>query len=217
MERNKKEETILTNNKLKVMKSLLALSLGLLLILPDLTGQKNTMKLYGLESGIIEYSYSGNKTGKGILYFDDYGMKSAMYTDAVEKGEKRKGWVVTFGDYQYIFDHDNPSKGLKMKNPIITWFSESSKDNVESFTESMYSKMGFSEAPVETFIGKPCKVMKGDMGKILIWNGLLMKMEMNLGSVISVQEVTSIKTNIPVDDRYFRIPDNITFNQVPGF
>jgi hypothetical protein len=40
---------------------------------------------------------------------------------------------------------------------------------------------------------------------------------MNMGSVVSGQEVTSIKTNIPVAERYFRIPDNITFNQIPGF
>jgi len=44
-----------------------------------------------------------------------------------------------------------------------------------------------------------------------------MKMEMNLGTIVSSQEVTSIKTNVPVAAKYFRIPDNITFNEIPGF
>ena len=46
------------------------------------------------------------------------------------------------------------------------------------------------------------------MGKVLIWKGLMMKSEMKMGGVVSRQEVTSIKTNVAVDGKYFRIPDN---------
>jgi hypothetical protein len=42
-------------------------------------------------------------------------------------------------------------------------------------------------------------------------------MEMKIGDMVSRQEVTSIKTNVNVDSKYFRIPDNITFNEIPGF
>ena len=96
------------------MKNLIALTVSLFIILPNLAVQETTLKPYGLKSGIIEYSYSGNKVGKGTLYFDDYGMKSAMYTDAVEDGEKRKGWVVTYGDYQYLWDPDRSYAALKL-------------------------------------------------------------------------------------------------------
>ncbi len=197
------------------MKNLFALTLSLFLILPKLAGQETTLKPYGLKSGIIEYSYSGDKVGKGTLYFDDFGMKSAMYTDAVEDGEKRKGWVVTYGDYQYLWDPDRSDEGFKLKNPIITWIAGSSKGDVESFTESMYSKMGFSKAPDETFLGKPCKVMKGDMGKVLTWNGVLMLLDMKIMGIGSHQEVTKIQTNIPVDAKYFVIPKNIKFSEMP--
>lgn len=196
------------------MKTLIALTITLF-IMPDLAGQEATLKPYGLKSGIIEYSYSGSKVGKGILYFDDYGMKSAMFTDAVQNGEKQKGWVVTFGDYQYMWDPDDPTEGMKLKNPIITWLSESSKGDVVSFTESMYSKMGFSQAPDETFLGKSCKVMKGDMGKVLTWNGLLMLMDMKVMGVRSLQEVTKIQTNVPVEGKYFVLPKNIEFSEMP--
>lgn len=197
------------------MKKITALIVSLLIILPMLAGQDVTLKPYGLKSGIIEYSYSGDRVGKGTLYFDDYGMKTAMYTDAVQDGEKQKGWVVSFGDYQYMWDPDDPSEGMKLKNPIITWIAESSKGEVESFSESMYSKMGFRRAPDETFLGKSCKTMKGDMGKVLTWNGILMLLDMKVMGSGSHQEVTKIQTNVPVDSKYFVLPKNTEFSELP--
>ena len=197
------------------MKKLLFFLISLLIILPRVTGQGVSLKPYGLKSGIIEYSYSGDKVGKGTLWFDDYGMKSAMFMDAIQQGEKQKGWVVTFGDYQYMWDPDDPTEGMKLKNPIINWIKESSKGDVESFSESMYSKMGFKKAPDETFLGKPCSSMKGDMGKVLTWNGILMFLDMQVMGTGSHQEVTKIQTNVPVDAKYFVIPKNIKFSEMP--
>ena len=198
------------------MKKLIVLTTSFILILPKLAGQETILKPYGLKSGIIEYSYSGDKVGKGTLYFEDYGMKSAMLTDAVEEGEKQKGWVISFGDYQYMWDPDKPAEGLKLKNPILTWISESSKEEIESFTESMYSKLGFENAPAEVFLGKNCKVMKGKMGKVLIWNGILMMLDMKTMGISSHQEATKIQTNVPVEAKYFVLPKNCEFSEMPG-
>ncbi len=198
------------------MKNIIAFLLFNLIILAAASGQNTSLKPFGIKSGIIDYSYSGDKVGKGTLYFDDFGMKSAMYTDAVEDGEKRRGWVVSYGDYQYIWDPDASDEGMKLKNPIIAWIAESSKGDVESFTESMYSKMGFSKGPDETFLGKPCKAMKGNMGKVLTWNGILMLLDMKIMGIGSHQEVTKIQTNVPVDAKYFVIPKNIKFSEMPS-
>ena len=197
------------------MKKIITLTVSLLCMLTALFGQDATLKPYGIKSGIIEYSYSGDKIGKGTLYFDDYGMKSAMLEDAIKDGEKRKGWVVSFGDYQYMWDPDDPTEGMKLKNPMLTGIKEASKGELESFTESMYSKMGFSKAPDETFLGKPCKVMKGDMGKVLTWNGILMLLDMKVMGTSSHQEVTKIQTNVPVEAKYFVLPKNIKFSEMP--
>jgi len=197
------------------MKKIAILIVSLFIILPGLAGQEATLKPYGIKSGIIEYTYSGDKVGKGTLYFDDYGMKSAMLEDAIKDGEKRKGWVVSFGDYQYMWDPDDPTEGMKLKNPMLTGIKEASKGELESFTESMYSKMGFSKAPDETFLGKPCKAMKGDMGKVLTWNGILMLLDMKIMGTSSHQEVTKIQTNVPVEAKYFVLPKNIKFSEMP--
>ncbi len=197
------------------MKELIALTISLF-ILPKLTGQEPTLKPYGIKSGIIEYTYSGDKTGKGTLYFDDYGTKSAMYAETVSYGEATKGWVVSYGDYQYMWDPSS-GEGMKMQNPLITWIKESSKEDIESFTEATYSQMGMVKSGTEMFLGKECNVIKGNMGRVLIWNGILMMMDIKMGAYESGQKATSIKTNIPVEAKYFILPENIKFSEMPTF
>jgi hypothetical protein len=104
-----------------------------------------------------------------------------------------------------------------MKNPLISWIAEASENEIESFTESTYEKMGFVKSGQENFLGKQCEVVKGDMGKVLTWNGILMLMDFKMGAFVSKQEATSIKTDMPVDAKYFVIPKTVTFSEMPGF
>jgi len=173
-------------------------------------------KPLGVRSGIIEYSYSGDKTGKSTQYFDDYGVKSAVYAEIVQQGEESKGWSLTLGEDQYMWDL-NSSQGMKTKNPMVKQMMEVSGGDILEYMAGMYEQMGMTKSGTEMFQGKQCTVFKGDMGKVLIWKGIMMKMEMNIGTMVSRQEVTSIKTNVNVDSKYFRTPDNITFNEIPGF
>lgn len=199
------------------MKKLIFITISLFLTLSKLPGQDGTLKPYSVKSGILEYKYSGDKTGKGTLYFDDYGLKTALFMDAVKDGEFNRGWVVTFGDSQYMWDPDNPTEGMKLKNPLAAWIASASKGDIESFTESMYAKMGMEKSGTETFMGKGCKVLKGEMGKVLTWNGILMLLDLKMTGYSSHEEVTSMKTNIPVDAKYFIIPRNIKFSEMPDF
>ncbi|HKK43324.1 MAG TPA: hypothetical protein VJ963_13000 [Bacteroidales bacterium] len=196
---------------------LLILAAILLLDNNPVKSQEATLKPYGIKSGIIEYPYSGDKVGKGTLYFDDYGLKSAMYTDAVERGEKRKGWVVTSGDFQYIWDDERSSEGMKLKNPVIDWINSASEGDIESFAESMYSKMGMEISGSENLLGKECRVFKGKTGKVLIWNGILMLLDMKMMGSNSCQEAIDIKINLPVESKYFIIPKDIKFSEMPMF
>lgn len=168
-------------------------------------------------SGIIEYSFSGDKTGKSIQYFDDHGSKSAVYTETTSNGETKKSWTLTIGEDQYIWDPSNPGQGMKMKNPMIKMLAESDGKDMLSYMTTLYKQMGMEQSGTEMFQGKECIVYKGDMGKVLIWKGIMMKTEMKVGTMVSGQEVTSIKTNVPVDGKFFRIPDNITFSEIIGF
>jgi hypothetical protein len=188
-----------------------------LLIVSQIQAQEVSLKPYGIESGIIEYKYSGSQVGTSILYFDEYGYKSAMKMDTKMNDQPQKGWVVSFKEYQYIFDPANPDEGLKMKNPMIESLQKMDKPDFDKATEDMYSKMGFKKTGTEKFMDKDCIVFKGDMGKVLTWNGILMLMDMNYSGIQTKQEATSIKINVPIDEKYFEIPKNIKFSEMPGF
>jgi len=191
--------------------------LFVLLMMNQLQAQEVSLKPYGIESGIIEYKYSGSEVGKSIMYFDDFGNKSAMNVDSKRGEEVNKGWVISHKEYQYIFDPSKPDEGLKMKNPIIESLTKMDKQDYDKVAEDLYSQMGMNKAGTEKFLDKDCIAYKGDMGKILTWNGILMLMDMNYGGMKSRQEVTSIKVNVPVDEKYFEIPKNIKFSEMPGF
>ena len=183
----------------------------------QLWAQEVSLKPYGIESGIIEYKYSGSQVGTGTLYFDEYGYRSAMKMDTKMNDQPQKGWVVSFKEYQYIFDPEKPDEGLKMKNPIIESLQKMDKPDFDKVTEDLYSKMGIKRAGTEKFMDKDCIAFKGDMGKVLTWNGILMLMDLNYSGIQTKQEVTSIKINVPVDEKYFEIPKNIKFSELPGF
>ena len=106
---------------------------------------------------------------------------------------------------------------MKMRNPLLDWISQSSEKDLESFTIAAYEKMGMVRNGTEVFLGKACTIIKGAMGKVLIWNGIMMLMDFKMGAYVSKQEATSVKTNVPVDAKYFSIPKNITFSEMPGF
>jgi len=197
--------------------SIITCLLFVLFIVNQIEAQEVSLKPYGIESGIIEYKYSGSQVGTGTMYFDDYGYKSAMKMDTKMNDQPQKGWVVSFKEYQYIFDPAKPDEGLKMKNPIIESMLKMDKSDFDKVAEDLYSKMGMKKAGTEKFMDKDCIVFKGDNGKILTWNGILMLMDMNYSGIKTKQEVTSIKINVPVDAKYFEIPKDIKFSEMPGF
>ena len=175
---------------------------------------QDALKIYGIKSGIIEYKHSGTRTGTSTMYFDNYGQKSANYMVVTTSGKTQKSRVISLGEMQYMYDPDTKA-GQKMKNPFIETLKE--VDDLEKFTEEMYAKMGFSPAGTEKFMGKDCRVFKGDMGKVLTWNGILMFMQMTMMGTSTQQEVTKIDVNIPVKASLFEIPGDINFTELPAF
>ena len=188
-----------------------------ILIANQLNAQPEGFKLYGIETGIIEYKYSGNEVGVGTLYFDKFGNRCAMKMDTKRGGELNRGWVISLEEYQYIYDKSRSNEGWKLKNPIIEWIQQNSLKEIEKYTEDIYAKLGIVRAGTEKFLGKECLAYKGENGKLLTWNGILMYLNLNFGGELTQQEVTSIKVNIPVDKKYFEIPKDVKFSDLPMF
>ncbi len=171
-------------------------------------------KLYGIKSGIIEYKYTGTRTGTSIMYFDKYGKRSASYSNLTMNKENDKSWALNLDDTQYFWK-EGSSQGMKMKNTMLEELAK--LNDLEKFVEETYAKMGFQPAGTETFQGKECRAFKGNVGKILIWKGILMLSEMNVMGTTTRQEVTNIEINVPVKSSVFELPKGVTFSDIPGF
>jgi len=199
------------------MKTTILLIIGLISLAGITYSQNQAKGPFKFKSGIIEYRYSGDKTGTAIHYIDDYGLKTAAYTEITSDGELTKSWVVSTGEYQYMWDPANPTQGMKMKNPLMNQIKQSSSDEIDALTLESYEKMGMKKTGTEKFLGKECDLLKGTMGKVLIWNGVMMLMDLSMGDYVSHQEATSVKPNVAVDAKYFTLPKNIVFSEMPEF
>lgn len=173
------------------------------------------LKLYGIRSGIIEYKHTGQRTGTTTLYFDKFGHRSATYSDMMMNNQPDKGWIISFDEMQYMFK-EGSKEGMKMKNPMIEGLMK--VNDMEKFIEETYGRMGFKPAGTEKYLGKDCKVFKGDMGKVLTWNGILMYMEMTVMGNTTRQEATKIDVNTRIKPSIFELPKDITFKELnmPG-
>lgn len=177
--------------------------------------QRQNLKPYGLKCGKIEYKFSGAQEGVGIMYFDDFGLRSNMFLDAIEGNKHHKGYTLTLGEYQYMYDLEKSIDGVKMKNPIFREIND--RDNMETILAKVYGKMGLEKAGIKTFLERECDLWKGEQGEALIWNGILLKLDLNRYGNIIHQEATSIKINVLVDPSLFEIPAGIEFMEMPGF
>jgi len=171
------------------------------------------LKYYGIRSGIIEYKHSGQRTGTSILYFDRYGHRSATYSDMIMNGQPEKTWAFSMDDMQYIYK-EGSMQGMKMKNPLTEKLTK--VKDLEKFTEEIYNQMGFKPAGTESYQGKECRVFKGEMGKVLVWNGLLMYMEMNVMGTTVKQEAVKVDVNTRVKPSVFDLPGDVTFTEMPA-
>ena len=171
------------------------------------------LKYYGIRSGIIEYKHSGQRTGTSTLYFDKYGHRSATYSDMIMNGQPDKTWAVSLDDMQYIYK-EGSKQGMKMKNPLTEELTK--VKDLEKFTEEIYNQMGFKPAGTESYQGKECRVFKGEMGKVLAWNGLLMYMEMNVMGTTTRQEAVKVDVNTRVKPSVFDLPTDVTFTEMPA-
>ncbi len=178
-----------------------------------MNAQSTKLKQYTLKSGIIEYKHSGDVTGTETVYFDEYGAKVASYLNTVRNGEKKKGWVITLGETQYMFDPEESSEGMKMKNPIITFFENC--EDIKKCSEDMLIKMGYKKEGTRLFLNKTCDVWKSKNGEMLVYKGVMLRNQMNMMGYKSLQEAVSFDEGVVVPASKFEIPKNIVFKEMP--
>jgi len=183
-------------------------------------GQSTQLK-YHIKSGIIEYEVSGASKGKEVVYFDDYGIKEAKYSNQeIEMmGIKQKTNQIVISDSKNIYTLDVETKtGTKMKNPLLGSMPEDK--NLEELGKEIMTNMGGKVIGSETLLGKNCEIWEVSQlsAKIWVWNTIPLKTEVNMMGLKITSTATKFEPNASVPKEKFAVPDGykITESTLPG-
>jgi len=177
-------------------------------------------KIFGIQSGIIEYEITGSQTGSKKLYFDDWGRKQAEFSNStikVGKFSKHSNLLkITNGDWQYIINLEKKT-GTKRENPVLTKMYElSNQINYNDFGEQLVLIEGGVKTGSEEVAGKNCTIynFKNKNSKRWIWNWITLKSESLSGGVHITVTAKNIAENVSVPDSVFNPPLDIMVIEV---
>ncbi|MCZ6703594.1 MAG: hypothetical protein O6940_11220 [Ignavibacteria bacterium] len=177
-------------------------------------------KIFGIQSGIIEYEITGSQTGNKKLYFDDWGRKQAEFSNStikVGKFSKHSNLLkITIGDWQYIINLEKKS-GTKRENPILGRMYElSNQINYNDFGEQLVLIEGGVKIGSEYVAGKNCTIynFQNKKSKSWIWNWITLKSESLSGGVHITVTAKNILVNVSVPDSVFNPPPDVMVFEV---
>lgn len=183
-------------------------------------GQSSQVK-YHIKSGIIEYEISGASKGKEVVYFDDYGIKEAKYSNQEidMMGIKQKTNQIVISDSKDIYTLDVEKKtGSKMKNPFLGSMPEDK--NLEELGKEIMTNMGGKVIGSETLLGKTCEIWEVSQlsAKIWVWNTVPLKTEVNMMGMKITSTAIKFEPNANVPKEKFVVPDGYTITETtfPG-
>lgn len=182
--------------------------------------QSNQIR-YHIKSGIIEYDVSGASTGTETVYFDDYGIKEAKYSNQEINmmGIQQKTNQIIISNSEYIFTLNVDTKtGTKMKNPLPGFLPDDK--NLEELGKEIMTNMGGKIVGSETLLGKTCDIWEVEQlsAKIWVWNTIPLKTEVNMMGMNITSVAKKFEPNANIPGEKFKVPDGykITESAFPG-
>jgi hypothetical protein len=181
-------------------------------------------KRYQIESARVEYEMSGPQTGTETLYFDQWGMREAKYSNTAlaVMGFTKKTNQLTILDGEWIYAIDLDKKtGTKTKHPLMQEIAEKhgTKD-LAKVGERVMHQMG-ERVGTEEVAGKRCEVweVKDDRGGTLstswVWNGIPLKTQVNMAGMQQTVTATKVEADVSVPNDKFAIPSGVTITEGP--
>jgi hypothetical protein len=175
-------------------------------------------KRYHIESGLVEYELSGARKGSETLYFDQWGMREAKYTNAeltlmgISQKENKLGLMD--GEWIYAIDLDRKT-GTKRKNPLLKDIAE--KSGTKDFTElgeRMMSHLGEKIGAGEV-AGKMCDIWEvKDVGtKSWVWKGVTLKVQTRMAGMEMTMTAIGVEEGASIPDDKFAIPAGVTITE----
>ncbi len=171
-----------------------------------------SLKRYGIKSGIIKYRISGINKGLQTLYFDKWGLTEAIYENSESKtlGMRRRNNTLSLikNNIQYIINLKDKTGN---KNPNI--FSDEKIDidfyKLMTRIEKNYQNKGGKLIGTEKIMNKICRIWLIGKKKYWIWKGINLKYVSNVPGGRQTIEAIHIRKNTKIEKSKFIIPEDI--------
>lgn len=176
------------------------------------------MKKYQIKSGIVEYTISGIQSGKQTLYFDNWGLLSAEYTQATTTfmGMTVPSNTLNLTDKEWTYNIDLDKKeGTKIANKELEDLMKSLQGkDLEDIGRKMLEQLNARKIGNETFLGRNCEVWEIQKlsSKVWIYKYVPLKTISNLVGTITI-EATKFEENASIPADKLKIPSNIKITE----
>ena len=181
-------------------------------------------KMYGVESGKIDYTISGSGNmmgvqtkvaGKKRILFKAYGAKSLTEENQVRKtvmggnSNIQKSHTLTYLDGAILYSADMEEKRItRMQNPTIAMMGAlGGGKSPMKIGEAMLKKMGGKKIGTDKVLGYTCDVWEAMGTKQCIYKGIPLKIESNVMGLKNTEVATKAEFDISIPDKDFKLPD----------
>lgn len=217
------------NSYKKILQILLSLIIIFTYACSDSTDKESTdnktkttdfSKRYGVKSAIVEYVVTGSQSGTKTLYFDNWGMRQAEYTNSVLQiagFSKNINLVNIMNDDSNIIIDLDKGTGTKTKNPVKKLIIElQNQKSFGEFGEQILLKSGAMKIGQEEFLDKECDIyeIKNAGTKIWIWKWIPLKTITKTGGIEISSVAKKIEVNVSIPVEKFKVPENVTLTEV---
>ena len=218
------------NNNLKYkkgekMKTMMKLSVMVLMGSSILFAGTNLMQKYDVKSGKIEYELKGSgnvmgviqtqSIGKKRVIFDMYGAKELEETVKIEtqttmgETKKTKTHTLNYMNQATIYKVDFEKKIInRMKNTGVQMAAVfGGGKSLKETGESMMKKMGGKKIGTENILGYTCELWDLMGVKQCMYKGIALKIESNMMGMRNVEVATKAEFDIALSEKSFKLPD----------
>ncbi len=187
---------------------------------------------YPFDTAHVEFSIKGAMNGKSTLYIkgDNYFQEFIGIEKEEGKDKEVHNIIIERDGLVYQIDM-NKKTGQKIEDPTYKIMKETEQSkkmqklidiqvgvNEEKSSKSVTTKV--TKEGTKEVAGKTCELYKtafSEAGEteMCLWGGIPLYTVLNIPSVSikNVSEASLVETNIPVDDKRFEVPKDITFQE----
>lgn len=183
----------------------------------DIKLKEPDFKKYPFKSAVVEYTFSGDASGKMMQYIDHYGVREATEDKSTVKfmGQEQKNNTMTIFDQDSLFMIDLQQKtGTRMKNPnwepMINQFKGMNAEQKKNFAiesiKMLAKQQGLTPSGTEQVMGHACDVFEGQGYRFCYWNGLLLKMNTSMGGMKVDMVASKFEEDVDIPAEKFMPP-----------